>query len=93
MMKQMLTTFGEHSQGLRELATSLAGDVESVSNTVSECSDGVTDASGNINELVSEVGEIVKDVATNQDVVSDLGDEVGRFKNLEGKEDIDNAHD
>ncbi len=87
-MQQLLTTFGGHSQKLKEIANSLAGDVDIVSSTVSECSTGVTEASENINILVGEVGEIVKDVGTNQEVVNELGNEVGRFKNLEGKEDV-----
>ena len=87
-MQNLLVTFSGHSQDLKDIANSLAGDVDTVSTTVSECSTGVTDASENINELVGEVGEIVKDVGTNQDVVNELGKEVGRFKNLEGKEDV-----
>ena len=88
LMQQLLTTFGGHSQALKEIANSLAGDVDVVSTTVNECSVGVTEASENINVLVDEVGEIVTDVGTNQEVVKDLGTEVGRFQNLEGKEDV-----
>lgn len=87
-MQQLLSTFSGHSQDLKQIANSLAGDVHTVSATVSECSTGVTGASENINVLVGEVGELVTDVATNRGVVHELGNEVGRFKNLEGKEDI-----
>lgn len=85
-MQQLLSTFSGHSYKLRDIANSLAGDVDTVATTVSECSTGVTDASGNINLLVGEVGEIVEDVEVNHEVVSELGNEVGKFKVLEEDE-------
>ena len=87
-MKQLLNTFSSHSAELENIANSLAGDVATVSSTVGECTTGVTEAAENINLLVGEVGEIVKDVGTNQEVVDELKGEVGRFKNLEGKETV-----
>lgn len=82
-MQKLLTTFGGYSAELKNIANSLAGDVSTVATTVNECTVGVTDAAQNINLLVGEVSEIVEDVSTNQEVVNELNNEVGKFKKLD----------
>lgn len=88
-IKGFLTTFSSRSTELLGVADSLADGVNTVSTTVQQCTVGVTESSNSITTLVSEVGAIVTDVEGNQKIVDELSQEVGKFTNLEGKEDLE----
>lgn len=91
-IKGFLDMFSSRSAELHGVADSLAEGVDTVSTTVEQCTIGVTQATENINLLVDEVGAIVKDVDGNQKIVNELNKEVGKFTNLEGKEDFKKRH-
>lgn len=78
----MMQDLQASASGVKTTMEVMVESVNNVKTVISECSEGTENVANNSTELVADMGEIVEHMNKKQNIVTNLQDELGRFKYL-----------